>query len=170
MVQAAGRGPRLVQSWPAPLQNERLSLGPWGEEGVGWVAGGKQGWISFMWTATPVAEQAPSDRHLGRTTGRTERSVELGGDVEGGMQEEGEGEGGVMRPRGSVIRSVAERKMTAPRTEERQVPVGQRPRPPTPLGLYGDWWDVSVLLAHPPASPLASTRSHNLWLWLSSRV
>lgn len=70
MVQAAGRGPRLVQSWPAPLQNERLSLGPWGEEGVGWVAGGKQGWISFMWTATPVAEQAPSDRHLGRTTGR----------------------------------------------------------------------------------------------------
>lgn len=43
MVQAAGRGPRLVQSWPAPLQNERLSLGPWGEEGVGWVAGGEAG-------------------------------------------------------------------------------------------------------------------------------
>lgn len=43
MVQAAGRGPRLVQSWPAPLQNERLSLGPWGEEGVGWVVGGSRG-------------------------------------------------------------------------------------------------------------------------------
>lgn len=37
MEQAAGRGPRLVQSRPAPLQNERLSPGPWGggTEGAG---------------------------------------------------------------------------------------------------------------------------------------
>lgn len=49
-----------------------------------------------------------------------------------------------MKPRGSVIRLVAERKMTAPRTEERQVLVGQRPQPLIPLGLHRDWWDVSV--------------------------
>lgn len=30
MEQAAGRGLRLWQSWPRPLQNERLSPGPWG--------------------------------------------------------------------------------------------------------------------------------------------
>lgn len=74
----------------------------------------------------------PSDRHLGRTTG-SERSVELLG-----------GGGGAMRPRGSVIRLVVERKMTAPRTEERQVPVGQPPQPLIPLSLSWDWWDVSV--------------------------
>lgn len=52
MEQAAGRGPRLVQRWPAPLQNERLSPGPW----RGGMAGGVGG---FMWTAPPVAEQTP---------------------------------------------------------------------------------------------------------------
>lgn len=60
---------------------------------------------------------------------------------EGGEEDGG---GGVMRPRGSVIRSVVERKMTAPRTEERQVPVGRRPQPLSPPGLRWDWWDVSV--------------------------
>lgn len=74
----------------------------------------------------------PSDRHLGRTTGKEMRGAEEGG------------RGGVMRPQGSVIRLVVERKMTALRTEERQFLVGERPQPPIPLGLHGDWWDMSV--------------------------
>ncbi|CAG5921096.1 unnamed protein product [Menidia menidia] len=53
-----------------------------------------------------------------------------------------EGRSGVMRPRGSVIRLMVERKMTAPGTEIRQVSMGQRPRPLAPLGVHVDWWDV----------------------------
>ncbi|KAI9521741.1 hypothetical protein NQZ68_003896 [Dissostichus eleginoides] len=115
MEQAAGRGPRLVQSWPAPLQNERLSPGLWG----GGTAGGGGG--ALCERLHQSRSRHPSDRHLGRTTGREERGAG----------------GGVMRPAGSVIRSVAERKMTAPRPEERQVPVGRRPQPLCPLGLTG---------------------------------
>lgn len=69
MEQAAGRGPRLWWSWPAPLQNERLSPGPWG--------GGTAGGGPLCERVHQSRSRHPSDRHLGRTTG--ERSVELGG-------------------------------------------------------------------------------------------
>lgn len=55
----------------------------------------------------------PSDRHLGRTTGREVHGTGTGvaGDA-----------GGAMRPWGFVISLVVERKMTAPRTGDRQFP------------------------------------------------
>lgn len=110
MEQAAGRGPRLVQSWPAPLQNERLSPRPWG--------GGTAGVGGRLYTSRR-ADTPLTGTWVGQQGLRGPWSWQGGG--------------GVMRPRGCVIRLVVERKMTAPRTEERQVPVGQQPL--IPLGV-----------------------------------
>ncbi len=74
MEQAAGRGPRLVRSWPAPLQNERLSPGPWGGGTVGvgalYVDGYTSRGADTPLTGTWVVQ-------------RGERSVEPGGSAAG---------------------------------------------------------------------------------------
>lgn len=63
-----------------------------------------------------------------------------GGGGEGGWGDEASG---------SVIWLLVEKEAGAPRTEERQIPVGQQPF--TPLGVEWDWWDVSIRNTLTPA-------------------
>lgn len=71
--------------------------------------------------------------------------------------------GGVMRPRGSVIRLVVERKMTAPRTGDRQFPGGTETAtshsPGSAQRLVGR---VSLLTPPPPLLQHAHITSGNV--------
>lgn len=65
-----------------------------------------------------------------------------------------------MRPRGSVIRLVAERKITALRTEMRQVSMGQRSRPLSPGSARGLVGCVGLLTPLPCLSTLSITSGY----------